>query len=403
MKLLYTCADNANDPHLWSGTVWNCQRALAAAGCEIETFDRIPFECPPHLRLLHQFHKRLGKKIHLLQLEPAILRRAARRIEAHFARTNCDAIFSPGTGVPVYAYVDPKIPVFSYLDATKLTWIRTYFGLDTLCARSRRHVDATDRVSLANNTLTFVSSDWAAQEAIRDYAIAPDRFVTVPFGANLTHEPTRDDVNQWITSRSRDKLHLFFLGKEWDRKGGPEAIALVRALRAQNIPVHLDIVGCTPPPLDPDVAAHCTLHGFIDHSRPEGREKFQQLLTRSHALLFLSRAEAFGIALCEAAAHGVPAYATAVGGIPTIVRHNENGWLSPTPFSAEAAAHTLAAAFRSPETYQRLALGARHAYDTRLNWRAAATTMRDAIAAHLDGTARLQPGPSPARTHGNRA
>ncbi len=383
MKLLYTCADNANDPLLWSGTVWNCQRAFASIGCEVELFDKIPFECPPHLRLLHQLHKRLGKKIHLLQLEPALLHRAARRIEARFARGDCDAIVSLGTGVPVYTYIDPSIPVFSYLDATKLTWIRTYFGLDTLCARSRRHVDATDRVSLFNNTLTFLSSDWAAQEAIRDYQVPASRLAVVPFGANLTHEPTREEVNQWITSRPRETFHLFFLGKEWERKGGPEALALLRALRAQNIPAHLDIVGCNPPPIAADLAAHCTLHGFINHSQPEGREKFRALLTRSHVLLFLSRAEAFGIALCEAAAHGVPAYAAPNGGIPTIVRDGENGWLGSSPFSAETAARTLSAVWHSPEHYARLAHGARDAYETRLNWKAAATSMRNAIASRL--------------------
>jgi hypothetical protein len=77
MKLLYACADRADDPHLWSGLVSNCRQALLDTGVELAVFDRIPFECPVPLRLLHQAHKRLGRKTHLLQIEPVILRRAA--------------------------------------------------------------------------------------------------------------------------------------------------------------------------------------------------------------------------------------------------------------------------------------------------------------------------------------
>src|SRR3954471_14980205 len=127
MRLLYACADSATDPLLWSGIVLNARRAVESAGATVEIMDRIPFDCPLPLRLLHQWHKFFGKKTHVLQIEPEILRRAARRIAARFAEGGYDAVFSPGTGVPVYALLPASIPVFSYLDATKRSWIETYF------------------------------------------------------------------------------------------------------------------------------------------------------------------------------------------------------------------------------------------------------------------------------------
>ena len=389
MKLLFACANSASDPGLWSGTVWNCRRALESAGVEIEVFDNIPFECPLHLRLLHQFYKRIGRKTHSLQSEPAVLRRAAARIATRFAQGNCNAVFIPGSGVPVYACVPGNIPVFTYLDATKLSWIRTYFGEDTLTARSRRHIDAVDCTSLKNATKTFFSSQWALDEAEQDYDVPPDRTAVVPFGANLVEPPARADVDAWIAARPRRSLRLMFLGKEWVRKGGPEALALVRELRRRGTEAVLHVVGCTPSISTAD-RPFVEIHGFINHSTPEGWQTFRPLLAQSHVLVFLSRAEAYGIALCEAAAFGVPMFATDTGGIPTIVQPGVNGWLSPTPFSAAAAASALENTFANPTDYQRLAHGARDDYEQRLNWSAAGAS----LVHHITQSLSLRPSAS---------
>ena len=179
-----------------------CDRSAALVGhCfELPAGTRIGrrrgFECPVHLRLLHQLHKRFGRKTHFLQIEPAILHRAARRIAAQFTQGGYDAVFSPGTVRAVF--LPASIPVLAYLDASKVSWIRTYFGLNTLCERSRRHVGAVDRSSLGHNSMTFFASHWAVAEAARDYGIPMDRMAVVPFGANLVDPPTRAEVEAWI-------------------------------------------------------------------------------------------------------------------------------------------------------------------------------------------------------------
>jgi glycosyltransferase involved in cell wall biosynthesis len=392
MKLLFACANSASDPHLWSGTVWNCRRALESAGVELEVIDQIPFECPPPLRILHQFYKGLTRKTHSLQSEPAVLQRAALRIATRFARSDCQAVFSPGSGVAVHAYLPAEIPAFPYLDATKLSWIRTYFGEDTLTTRSRRHIDAVDRISLKNATKTFFSSQWALDEAVRDYGAPAGRMAVVPFGANLVEPPARAEVEAWIQARSREALRLLFLGREWERKGGTEALALGRELRRRGIKVVLHIVGCTPQ-IDEADRPLVELHGFINRHGPEGWKKFRALLAESHVLVFLSRAEAYGIALCEAAAFGVPMLAADTGGIPTIVRPGVNGWLAPLPFSVSEGASALQTTFAHPEVYQRLAHGARLDYENRLNWSAAAS----ALVQHMQ--AALTRPPSDALVH----
>ncbi len=333
-------------------------------------FDHIPFECSWPLRLIHQGYKYFSAKTHYLQIEPAILRKAARRIVEHFDSSDCDAIFCPGTGVPVYGYLPATVPVFTYLDATKFSWIETYLGINSLTGRSRQQVDQLDQAGLTHNTTTIFSSDWARDEAIRVYDAEPAHLAVVPFGANLASPPRRADVAQWIQERVNRPLRLLFLGKEWDRKGGEEALALTREIRARGLFATLEIVGCTPE-LGEDDRAISRIHGFVDPSTVKGRTLFQRLLQESHFLLFLSKAEAYGIALCEAAAFGLPAYASALGGIPTIVRHEKTGWLAHRPFSAQAAATTLVSAWREPGRYQEMAWAAREDFEARLNWTSA--------------------------------
>ena len=143
------------------------------------------------------------------------------------------------------------------------------------------------------------------------------------------------------------------------------------------------------PALDAEDRLLTRVHGFVDHHAPEGAKIFRELLREAHVLVFLSHAEAFGIALCEAAAFGVPAYASHVGGIPTIVRHGVTGWLGATPFSPEDAATTLAAAWRSPDEYQRMALAARTDFETRLNWQVTGRSLKTQMEAALGRRAAL--------------
>ncbi len=386
MKILYACCEDASNQNSWSGLVYHIRMALEKAGFEIEVFDRIPFECPLPLRFFHQYYKRFSRRVHQLQIEPAILQNAARRIERRFLESKCDAVFCPGTGVPVNAFIDPAIPVFTYLDATKRTWIETYFGLETLCARSRKLVDFVDQQALKNNTLTLFSSDWAQQAALREAAVSPKRTAVVPFGANLADSPTANEVAAFIAGRDAGKCRLLFLGKEWERKGGLDALALVRGLRAAGMSAELDVIGCTPT-IPADLKQWVRVHGFIDRSTDKGRASFREIISQTHLLAFFSLADCSPLALCEANAFGIPCLATSVGGIPTIIRDGVNGFLFPPPLNVADCVERTLNLMRNFETYKMLARTARSEFESRLNWDTAGLRLRQLIESRLHTTA----------------
>ena len=71
-------------------------------------------------------------------------------------------------------------------------------------------------------------------------------------------------------------------------------------------------------------------------------------------LVVNSSAEPFGLVILEAMVCGTPVLATAVDGIPEIIKHNENGWLLPSLDEA-ALAEAIVHLYRAPELRARLA------------------------------------------------
>jgi glycosyltransferase involved in cell wall biosynthesis len=121
------------------------------------------------------------------------------------------------------------------------------------------------------------------------------------------------------------------------------------------------------------------VHRFIDRSTAEGSALFRELLSRSHFLLFFSKAEAYGLAPCEANAFGVPCLATAVGGIPTVVREGANGFLFPAPLDLVSCTKRVMELVADRQSYGALARSARAEFDTRLNWKVAGARLRELI------------------------
>jgi L-malate glycosyltransferase len=84
------------------------------------------------------------------------------------------------------------------------------------------------------------------------------------------------------------------------------------------------------------------------------RRDVERILPRTDVLLVTSRSESFCLAAMEAAACGIPAVASRVGGLPEVVRHGETGILYPAG-DAAAASRAVVDLLRAP--LRRKALG----------------------------------------------
>jgi len=80
-------------------------------------------------------------------------------------------------------------------------------------------------------------------------------------------------------------------------------------------------------------------------------------LARARLFLYLTRSEGLGSAVLMAMAAGVPVIASSTGGLPEMIRHRENGWL--TENDPEAVAAAIRTLLDDPALRRRLAACAR--------------------------------------------
>lgn len=160
---------------------------------------------------------------------------------------------------------------------------------------------------------------------------------------------------------------MLFCGA-WDHvKGTPYLVDAFNCLAAEGRPVRLTVLG-------PGVAAGLVFEPFSAAARPfitvvdrVAEARVIAEYRRHDVLVFPSTYEGFGLVALEAMSQGLPVIATAVGCIPDLLRHQENGLLVPSRDST-----ALAAAIRrladAPEERARFGAAAAAAV-ARMSWR----------------------------------
>ena len=79
-------------------------------------------------------------------------------------------------------------------------------------------------------------------------------------------------------------------------------------------------------------------------------------------------AEALGVVLCEASAHGLPSLARNTGGVAGAVVDGENGFLLPPDATGKQYAEKILDLVQDHGAYDKLVLSSRMAYEEKLNW-----------------------------------
>jgi glycosyltransferase involved in cell wall biosynthesis len=145
------------------------------------------------------------------------------------------------------------------------------------------------------------------------------------------------------------------------------ALNTARKLNELGIRTYLHVVGIRSLPLQerPDYLID---HGFISKRTLEGRKRMEELLAQCHFLILPTRAEAYGLVICEANAFGMPSLASRTGGIPTIIKDGINGWMFPPEDNGDGYAERISEIWEDPDRYRVLCLSSYNEYRTRLNW-----------------------------------
>src|SRR5690554_2305381 len=266
------------------------------------------------------------------------------------------------------AYTTFKQPAVIIHDATFASLLDYYPAFSNLTNRSIEAGNLMYQLALDRADIAVYSAEWASNSAKIDYNAVTSKVYTIPFGANLPHAPASKDVKKWIKNRSaEDTCNFLFLGVDWARKGGADALKFVIELNRKGMKAKLLIAGCTPA-IEPEDEKYVHKLGFLRKDVKEEAEQLEQLFIHSHALLLPSVAECYGCVYCEANAYGLPAIGRNTGGVPDIIKDGINGLLLRSGETPELLAARWAALWSDHFAYQRLSSASHQEYVDRLNY-----------------------------------
>jgi alpha-maltose-1-phosphate synthase len=235
-----------------------------------------------------------------------------------------------------------------------------------------RRAVAWERAMYDSIDLIFCMSEALRRSFIDDFGQAPDKVLAVGAGANVASPSEPPE-------RAPEPLRLLFVGKRFERKGGPTVVAAFDALRADYPEAELWIVGPTGLELDrPGI----TVHGRLARDDPEGDRKLNELFARANAFVMPSVYEPLGVAVIEAMGYRLPCIGSTAGAMTELISDGVTGFVV-DPGDERALADRMRRLAADPAGSRRMGEAGYERYLGEFTWDAVAGRMLAAIAGRL--------------------
>lgn len=251
-------------------------------------------------------------------------------------------------------------PHFVYTDHTHLTNL-DYPDFDERLLRCEAWMKLERRL-YRDAARLFTRSENVSRTLVERYDVPAERVVCVGAGTNARPPET-------APVRAADApARILFVGRDWQRKGGPELIEAFRRVRERHPEVCLCIVGSSPDVDAPgvEVVPQCPV------------EEIHRHYAEASIFCLPSRLEPFGVAYLEAMHHGLPVIGTRMGAVPELVEDGVVGFVvdvGDVDALSDRLERLVADASLCREMGARAARRARERY----TWRAVAMRMVESI------------------------
>ena len=364
MKIAFLTSLDAQDKRSWSGTYYYMAQAI-----EKHVGDII------YLGPVDNFiHKVLKKGLRLIQPFFTLIKYKnshsillsvyyAQFFKRQLKDKDIDLILAPAASVEI-AFLKTNIPVVYLSDTTFNQIINYYPEFSDLSSISRYEGSKIEKLAISKADVVMFPTKWAADSAIQDCGANPDKTHVIPLGANIEKAPPIECIEKRL--KDRNKCTLLFLAKEWERKGGPLAVATYKNLLKKGLDVELIVCGCE---LPESYAGNGIIHiSFLNKNNPAEYQQFQDILAKTNFLFLPTRAECYGMVFCEASAYGIPSITTATGGVTGVVTDGVNGFALDEKATAEEYSDLIYSNFTNEKKYASLVCSTREQYDKTLNW-----------------------------------
>lgn len=359
MKIIGFCQGGPFDPHSWSGSNRGIFTALQRRGMLAGAYDVELSGVKRYWAALREYSpdKTVWRHNFLKSPYPFKLRtREATRLLREHGRA-ADAALQVGAMFDATAS-RPDLARYCYLDSNSRlseNGGRQSFGY---YARSeyKRMAFERERGIYQRSAGVFVFSDFVKNSLVNDFGIAPTRVHTVYAGVNLKVPAT-------LPEGGIKEPIILFIGRDFERKGGPLLIEAFRHVRTVMPRAKLIIAGASPSVDLPGVE----VVGFIDKHSADGERRLADLFSRAAVFTMPSHFEPFGIVYAEAMHFGLPCVAVNRCAMPEIVTHGQTGLLV-QPDHARALANALLEVLQNPTRARAMGMAGRQKAKEWFTW-----------------------------------
>lgn len=266
------------------------------------------------------------------------------------------------------AFAHIQVPLISVSDSTFVLVSAMYPSYRALPSWAKTQAQWVERRAWRRSDSCVVSSHWALDSLVADYGIAASKCNVAPFGPGISppsglrsHEPG-------------DPTRLLLVARDWQRKRGDRALAMLPFLERMGVKASLTVVGA-PADAEKDIDG-------VTWLPPRSQAEMADLYATSDVVLDLAEANCASVTLVDAVSWGLPTVATGVGAAREIVLDGVTGFVVPNDERTPEAAAKAVAEIARGDGFHQMRAGNQSDLKGRFTWSAWAQEISD-IAARL--------------------
>jgi glycosyltransferase involved in cell wall biosynthesis len=375
--ILLATVEKPHDPKSWSGTPYNILKALESK------FDKVSvLSSPvPKKNLLDSLLRIvLGRNKYPLWMTKYALKAYAKVFDETLSQHQPDAVLCISSQHLVFARKH-KLPILMISDAPWIAYKEAYQQYESMPLLAKQYAKYE---SIAANNVNGViyPSPWACEQAKQIFDLDVNKVHLIPFGANRHCSVSDEDVFQHIKNKNLGQLNFLFIGKDWDRKGGPLALSIIRKIIEAGYSASLDIVGCHPI-LETSDLEFSVMHGYLSPDDLEDSLLINNLFMRADFFIVPSYAECYGLVFAEAQSYGIPCITLDSQGISGVVDHGKTGLIFSRDDNAQFIAEKVIQLLKHKTAYLEMAVAARVKFSKELNWNSFSTALHEILVENL--------------------
>jgi glycosyltransferase involved in cell wall biosynthesis len=258
----------------------------------------------------------------------------------------------------------PNAPYFIYTDGAFFIHYWEYNQDHSHSKNEIERISVAEAEFMRRSAGVWCSSQWVADRITRGYQLPTGLAGCVGTGPGDVPPPVEP---------VRYENFLVMIAGDFERKGGRLAVESVATARKLGVEVSIKFIGAKPPP---DVLALPFVEwcDWLNLQQDSDRRTFAEVLSLAGAQILLSRSDLTPLVIPEAASYGKATLATAVGGIPEMIRDGETGWLVPPEATTVEIGRRIADIFKEPNVLARTGAAAKQFCAGHWSWEAVAIT-----------------------------